>query len=112
MRVIRVKFAMLPRFQDDMAHWVITEREFNGIKRNLARDPLVGQAVKGMPGLLEYQYRSTIVTYAVSPDFSEIYLLTARPTDVPLGTPANQYKKLAKVLIEAGKIWAGNVCFG
>ncbi|RMD57480.1 hypothetical protein D6833_13855, partial [Candidatus Parcubacteria bacterium] len=103
---------MLRRFQDDVAHWVITTRELEGIMRNLARDPLVGQPVQEMPGLLEYKYRSTIVTYAVSPDFREVCLLTARPSDIPLGAPADKYKTLVKALVEAGKIWAGRVPFG
>ena len=101
-----IEFIELPRFGLDVSHYVVTDREIAGIKRNLATDPFLGEEVPRGPRMFEYQYRSEIVTYAISRDFQTIYLLTIRPAHIPRGDLTARMEKLLERLNKRGAIWS------
>lgn len=101
-----IEFDELPRFGLDVLHYVVTDREIAGIKKNLAADPFLGEEVPRGSGMLEYKYRSEIVTYAISQDFRTIYLLTIRPVHIPRGDLTAQMEKWLERLNKLGAIWS------
>ena len=101
-----IEFHELPRFGLDVLHYMVTDREIAGIKRNLATDPFLGEEVPRGSGMFEYKYRSEIVTYAISQDFQTIYLLTIRPAHIPRGDLTAQIEKWLERLKKLGAIWS------
>ena len=101
-----IEFVELPRFSLDVSHYVVTDREIVGIKRNLGTDPFLGVEVPRGPGMFEYKYRSEIVTYAISQDFQTIYLLTIRPAHISRGDLTARMEKWLERLSKLGAIWS------
>lgn len=106
-----VEFVELPRFRDDVALFTVTEGEIERIKRNLARDPFLGQRIAAQPGLFEYEYRREIVTYLLelTANCQRIYLLTIEPKE-QRSRRVRQDKAIEKWLGRIGKlirIWVG-----